>query len=360
MEPETVERSPCTSIPGPICEALPALKLKHVERFKDRHGQIRYYFRRGHGKRTPLPGPPGCDGFLEAYTAALAETEPRAAPTERHKPGTVGALVQAYLETGAFKKHRASTKEVTRRILERFAADHGHRLVSQLTHERVQQIMGRLEATPAAANNFLKRLRVLMKYAVVLKLRADDPTQGVKKYAEGEHHTWTERELSKFEARHPLGTVQRTGFALALYTGQRRADLCRLEWSDIDGGVLRLTQEKTETELEIPVHPKLKEALDAWLRRGDVILTSATGSGYRAESFGNLMADAIEAAGLPKRCVLHGLRKAAARRLAEAGCSEKEIASVTGHKTLSEVARYTKAASQGKLAQAALNRVWDK
>jgi hypothetical protein len=42
---------------------------------------------------------------------------------------------------------------------------------------------------------------------------------------------------------------------------------------------------------------------------------------------------------------MHGLRKVAARDLAEAGCSVHEIMSVTGHKSLAEVERYTKAAS---------------
>jgi len=69
------------------------------------------------------------------------------------------------------------------------------------------------------------------------------------------------------------------------------------------------------------------------------------------------MARKIEAAALPERCVPHGLRKAAARRLAEAGCSANEIAAITGHATLAEVARYTKAAEQKKLAQRAMQRL---
>ena len=48
------------------------------------------------------------------------------------------------------------------------------------------------------------------------------------------------------------------------------------------------------------------------------------------------MRDAIRAAGLPLDCQPHGLRKAAGRRLAEAGCSAREIMAVLGHKTLSE------------------------
>jgi integrase len=70
-----------------------------------------------------------------------------------------------------------------------------------------------------------------------------------------------------------------------------------------------------------------------------------------------MMADAIGAAGFPDRCVLHGLRKAAARRLAEAGCTEKEIAAVTGHTTLKEIARYTRAADQKRLAAGAVAKL---
>ena len=52
-----------------------------------------------------------------------------------------------------------------------------------------------------------------------------------------------------------------------------------------------------------------------------------------------MVSDAIRDAGLPRRCELHGLRKAAARRLAEAGCSASEIMAITGKKTLAEVER---------------------
>ncbi|WP_315729296.1 MULTISPECIES: tyrosine-type recombinase/integrase [unclassified Bradyrhizobium] len=57
-----------------------------------------------------------------------------------------------------------------------------------------------------------------------------------------------------------------------------------------------------------------------------------------------------------RRCKAHGLRKAAARRLAEAGCSASEIAAITGHKALAEVERYTRAADQERLARQAIQR----
>jgi hypothetical protein len=49
------------------------------------------------------------------------------------------------------------------------------------------------------------------------------------------------------------------------------------------------------------------------------------------------------------------LRKAGATRLANAGCSTDQVKAITGHKTLSEVARYTSAADQQRLARQALS-----
>ena len=52
----------------------------------------------------------------------------------------------------------------------------------------------------------------------------------------------------------------------------------------------------------------------------------------------------------PAPCTAHGLRKAAAARLAELGAGENEIMAVTGHSTSKEVVRYTRAARQKVLA----------
>ena len=124
-----------------------------------------------------------------------------------------------------------------------------------------------------------------------------------------------------------------------------------MTWRDFDfaRGTISVVQEKTGAALELPIHAQLRAALEAWPRRHVVILRLS------AESLGNAMADAIAAAKLPERCVLHGLRKAAARGLAEAGASEHQIAAITGHKTLSEVAHYTRQARQSRLAAAAMD-----
>ena len=45
------------------------------------------------------------------------------------------------------------------------------------------------------------------------------------------------------------------------------------------------------------------------------------------------------------------------RILAESDATAKQIAGISGHKTLREIERYTKAADQRKLARAAISKV---
>ena len=86
------------------------------------------------------------------------------------------------------------------------------------------------------------------------------------------------------------------------------------------------------------------------------MLTTAYGKPFSVKGFGHFMSAAIASAGLPGRCKAHGLRKAAARRLAEVGCTPHQIMAVTGHKTLAEVERYTRAAEQKRLNKEALEK----
>jgi integrase len=84
-------------------------------------------------------------------------------------------------------------------------------------------------------------------------------------------------------------------------------------------------------------------------------LTNTVGP-FNANGFGVWFLKQCRAAGL-HGCSAHGLRKAAARRLAEAGCTPHEIASITGHVSLKEIVRYTEAADRKHLASAAMDKV---
>ena len=143
---------------------------------------------------------------------------------------------------------------------------------------------------------------------------------------------------------------------LHLHTGQRRSDLHRMTWHAYDGVTINVVQQKTGTKLAIAVHPNLRALLDTRPRQAITILVTEYGKPFALAGYGTWMSDAIRAAGLPQRCVLRWLRKAAARRLAEAGYTANEIAAIKGHKSLAEVERYTRAADQKRLSQAAIGK----
>jgi integrase len=81
-------------------------------------------------------------------------------------------------------------------------------------------------------------------------------------------------------------------------------------------------------------------------------MLTARGKPFSAGTFGDWFKDRCVEVGLP-HCSAHGLRKAACRRLAEAGCTAHEIMAISGHKSLAEVERYCRAAAQRELAQQA-------
>jgi len=196
-----------------------------------------------------------------------------------------------------------------------------------------------------------------MKYAVEIGLRADNPATDVKlpnQKTDG-YHSWTDAEIEQFEAYHGRETKARLALTLLLYTGQRRGDVIRMGRQHIRDGAIHVRQQKTGIELAIPIHATLAAIIAQTSADHLTLLTTQTGKPFSAAGFGNWFRDRCNEAGLP-RCSAHGLRKAAARRLAEAGCTMHEIASITGHASLSEVQRYTKAADQARLARAAMEK----
>jgi integrase len=240
---------------------------------------------------------------------------------------------------------------------------HGHRLVRDLPKIAARHIIEEIGATrPGMANLTRAVLSKVMAYAIETGVRADNPFAGLKPYRLGTYHTWTDAEIAQFERCWPLGTRERLAFALLLYTGQRGGDVVKMLRSDIVGGRIRVAQDKarkgTTNELLIPIHPALARALQAGPVVGmQHIITDARGRPLR--SLTELIEKAVKKAGLPAQCVAHGLRKAALRRLAERGGTTKEIAAVSGHRSLSEIERYTARADQVRLADSAISKLSD-
>jgi integrase len=318
-------------------------RLKYVQAFEDGHGRPRFYFRKPGYPRVALPGSPWSEEFMAAYSAAAAGELIAPLPRRAAKPGSL----------------QVSSKATYRRTIEKLCEKFGDLSAATMQRNHVKLLMDRYKDTPEAANQMRKVLRCLMQHAVDVGLRADDPTRHVKKLktkSDG-HHSWTEDEIAKFEAVHPVGSRQRLALGLLLYLGQRREDtvLMGRQHMTKDGLAIHVKQHKTGRALLLPIHSELAKLLSATEGNLTFLLTEF-GKPFTPGGFSDWFRKACDRAGLP-HCSAHGLRKAAARRLADAGCSTHEIASITGHASLREVQRYTEAASQAKLADSAMSKL---
>jgi integrase len=333
---------------------------KHCSWNLDREdGKWRVRFRKA-GFSTYLTGIPWSEDFMRQYAAALegVRVQARNIGASRTVPGSFDALCVSYYRSPDFQGLKASTQTVRRNVIERFRIDHGTKPMSRLGRAHIKDIIGAKASTPEAANNLLKVLRVLLNHAVEIGMITTNPAVGVKRYrSHGDGiHTRSEAEVVQFEATHPIGTKARLALELLLGTGQRRSDVVRMGWQHVRGDEIAVRQQKTDEPLLIPMDQDLVQALRAAPRTNLTFLVTERGASFTSAGFGNWFRDRCNEAGLPQ-CSAHGLRKLAATRMANAGCSTDQIKAVTGHKSLSEVARYTEAADQARLARQAMSMV---
>src|SRR5262249_11459458 len=173
---------------------------KYVHGFIDRHGKPRFYFRRSGFKKVPLPGLPWSPEFMAAYEAALVGP-PLEIGNARVKPGTMCALSVSYFNCGDFRSLKPSTQTVYRNIIERSCEQLdrdgnklGDKRVSTLQRKHILKLMSDRAEKPDAANGLRKVLRAIMKHAVEINLRTDDPTRDVKaiRVKSDGYHSWTD------------------------------------------------------------------------------------------------------------------------------------------------------------------------
>lgn len=350
---------------------------KHVRREVDRHGKVRFYYRKdGTGPRVALPSPDAPD-FAERYAAAVASDptpkRPRAPSIVRPSKGTLGWLCSSYFASAEFRLLDPETQKQRRRLIE-----HGLREpiapgasevfsdfpLDRLTYKAARVLRDRKADFPNAANNRMKAFGYAFKWGLDAEpdVVKSNPVRDLPKLKvqQGGHHSWSIEEVEQFERVHPIGTKARLAMSLLLYTGQRRSDIIRLGRPMVRDGWLYFRQWKNRNrnpvDMAIPIIPTLQDVIDATNPVGvQTWLVTSFGKPFTAAGFGNKFREWCNEAKLP-HCSAHGLRKAIASRLAELGCSDHEIMSITGHQTLQEVTRYTKAARRKVMAEAVAAR----
>lgn len=329
------------------------VELSCVQRFKDRHGKWRHYYRRKGCKSVALPGAPGSIEFMEAYAKAEGSGREVLRVQAQSDDRSISTLIRAYYNTADFASLKLSTQSNYRNILDRFRDEHGPKSAVAIKTRHLDAIFeGYAKSFPGAARNLRRRLNRVFRLAVKLGWRSDNPvreTDAPKTTGDG-FVAWSEDEIQQFNRYWPEGSRERLAMGLLLYTGQRRSDVVTMGRQHVKDGRISVVQFKGGKRIEIPIHPRLHIAISD--QNGMTFLLTQYGRPFSHAGFTQWFVERARMAGISGRTP-HGLRKAAGRRLAEAGCSAKQIAAVLGHSTLKQVELYTRDADQKKLADGA-------
>lgn len=281
----------------------------------------------------------------------------------RYKPKgakvkTVGDVLKEFERSASYRQFKPNTKEVYGRC-GRYIHQYYDTPITDIKRRHLKSYLDTYYDQPVKANQIVQFFVTLLSFAVEQEYIEFNPGLRIRKLRGGEYARWTDAQLDF--ALTAMPEHYRRAIILALYTGQRQGDCCRMLWSDYDGSAIQVAQEKTGAKVWIPVHPTLKTELDAWRKSATAatILTNMSGHPYTQRTlssrFGKYVRRLPELSGV----VFHGLRKTAAAKLAEAGCSPAEIAAITGHKTLKMIMHYTKEADQRRQATAAIVKLAD-
>jgi integrase len=316
----------------------PNVERNHVK------GHTYLSFRLGKGPRIRLPEDSGSQEFRDAYAAAMAVAT--ANKPKQDPANSIGALIASYIASGGFKALGDISKAGYMSRLEAIRVEHGHRAVAGLARDRIQTfILDPLADRPGAALDTLKKLRILIRHAMGLGWLSSDPSAGIKRPKGNEIRAWTDAELAAYERRWPIGTKQRTAYALMLNMGTARADTHLLTWNQVDQ-VASYERHKTGVAVEMALSEELRKALAAMPRTHLTVINTEYGRPFTVDGFSGFMRGAIRAAGLPLGCQPHGLRKTLGRLLADAGATAHDIMAALGHTTLTEAERYTREADR--------------
>lgn len=222
-----------------------------------------------------------------------------------------------------------------------------------------------------AANDLFKVFRRLLSFAMQppLCLIDNNPASCIKMHKEQPRDSvWSTAALEAF-----LNTADRRRPAVALavrlsvYTAQRQSDVLAMKWSDYKNGMISIVQQKTGTRVYVPIFGELKRILDTMPRNSIYIVTDINGQPFKSDHFKKLFVK-VKALAQSKHPDIDysnlkfiDLRRTAAVRMAEAGCTAFELSAVTGHQiSQSQNILEVYAPRNAVMAQAAIHKLEQK
>jgi len=315
-----------------------------------------YYVRPAHhGPRTRLKSEPFTPEWWAEYHAIMTGAPRPQTPEEAKRmpaKGNLAWLIQQHKNSSDWSRLAKSTRRNRDNIFLNIIKQAGHVAYDDVDKGSVVRGLERRSDKPFAAKEYLKAVRALYRWAIANDYVAHNPTEGVSAPTPRTtgFHTWSDDEISQFRKCWEHGTMERLAMEIILGTGLRRGDAVVLGRQHMRDGIISIRLEKSgyQEEVSIPLLPDLAEAIDQAPTGDLTFIVGKRGQRFTKESFGEVFAQACKAAGVPGRA--HGLRKAAAVRLAENGATVHQLMAWFGWGDDNMAKIYTMAADRKRLA----------
>ena len=307
--------------------------VRYVTERRNKNGTLRRYWQRPTHKLTALPS--------DLSWSARATTLNRDADAARGGgyvvEGTVSWVIAKYRESDGYKKLSTSTETIYRRWLNEFEAQWGGLPCDAITRRVAIKLKEKYAGQPSTQKHATTVLYNVMEEARYWGLiQGDNPAarlriEGSKKRDRvfSSEERWA---FLRAARRHRHGDSLRLYFHLCYYTGQRPGDVTQMRWSRYNGETIELVQQKTGKLVAVPCHRNLQRILA--VAKVDVnsifILARPSGKPWQRRALSQITMEVLTGAGVADVQV-RDLRRTAVVALAEADCTEAQIAAVTGH-----------------------------
>jgi integrase len=280
---------------------------------------------------------------------------------------TFAKLVGVYVENF---KHQPSYARSKKYMIETLAAEFSNRLLSKITYKDLETFRNRFQQTlsptgkirrVATVNRYMACLRHMMTKAVTWDMVAQNPFQKGESLQLQENNErtrfLTEEEISKLLAECPTVAAKRVGgkfvvgpqalylkdfIIVAINTGMRKGEILSLKWEQIKGGLIYLTDTKSNKPRQIPINDDLAECFKSIKQKQQLgtkyVICGEDGKGLA--DIKTAFAGAVRRAQI-EDCRPHDLRHTFASHYLMRGGNLGALQKILGHSNIRMTMRYS-------------------
>lgn len=323
------------------------MKLKYIQEVKQKikgKTYLNYYFRKGNlRKKLPHKNSPKFLIQYAQYCSDYKSVEPI------KKKISLGEMFVRYLTSENYLSKSERTKKDYRTPIDYIRERLGHRPIDSISRGEIYDLMEENIEKKRFANYIQQMCSLIFNFAIERGELSKNPAYRIKHFKTGDgYQPWEPELIEKFCKLANQETL--LAFKLLVNTGQRISDVLDFKWSDLKDGGISLKQNKTGSELWVPLSSEVQKLLKEYPKKGMWILTEPRGTGRLTY---NTIADRflkIRKTIGAENYTIHGLRYNCITELAHLGASNAQIKSISGHKSDAMINKYAAKANQIRMA----------